>query len=69
MTSNATTPTRAVLFDFGGTLYDYRDLEAGWRECLRALKRMSFLDNGLCGVFFWILNFFVPHTVVDGRRI
>jgi 2-haloalkanoic acid dehalogenase type II len=31
-----TTPTRAVLFDFGGTLYDYRDLEAGWRECLRA---------------------------------
>jgi 2-haloalkanoic acid dehalogenase type II len=30
------TSTRAVLFDFGGTLYDYRDLEAGWRECLRA---------------------------------
>jgi 2-haloalkanoic acid dehalogenase type II len=30
------TPTRAVLFDFGGTLYDYRDLERGSRECLRA---------------------------------
>jgi len=28
--------TRAVLFDFGGTLYDYRDLEAGSRECLLA---------------------------------
>jgi 2-haloalkanoic acid dehalogenase type II len=27
---------RAVLFDFGGTLYDYRDLERGSRECLRA---------------------------------
>jgi 2-haloalkanoic acid dehalogenase type II len=30
------TSTRAILFDFGGTLYDYRDLEAGSRECLRA---------------------------------
>jgi 2-haloalkanoic acid dehalogenase type II len=30
------TETRAVLFDFGGTLYDYRDLEPGFRECLRA---------------------------------
>jgi putative hydrolase of the HAD superfamily len=34
--STARSPTRAVLFDFGGTLYDYRDLEAGSRECLRA---------------------------------
>ena len=30
------TSTRAVLFDFGGTLYDYRDLERGSRESLRA---------------------------------
>ena len=36
MTPAAAAPTRAVLFDFGGTLYDYRDLEAGSRECLRA---------------------------------
>jgi putative hydrolase of the HAD superfamily len=36
MTAAGTTRTRAVLFDFGGTLYDYRDLEAGSRECLRA---------------------------------
>ena len=28
---------RAVLFDFGGTLYDYRALEPGDRECLLAL--------------------------------
>ena len=28
---------RAVLFDFGGTLYDYRSLAAGDRECLLAL--------------------------------
>lgn len=34
--TRAAAPTRAVLFDFGGTLYDYRDLEAGSRECLRA---------------------------------
>ncbi len=36
MTPDGSSPTRAVLFDFGGTLYDYRDLEAGSRECLRA---------------------------------
>ncbi|HVR29338.1 MAG TPA: HAD family hydrolase [Thermoanaerobaculia bacterium] len=30
------TTTRAVLFDFGGTLYDYRDLERASREGLRA---------------------------------
>lgn len=30
------TETRAVLFDFGGTLYDYRDLERASRESLRA---------------------------------
>jgi 2-haloalkanoic acid dehalogenase type II len=29
--------TRAVLFDFGGTLYDYASLAAGDRECLVAL--------------------------------
>lgn len=29
--------TRAALFDFGGTLYDYLALEAGDRECLVAL--------------------------------
>lgn len=29
--------TRAVLFDLGGTLYDYRSLEAGNREALVAL--------------------------------
>lgn len=36
MTGPGAIPTSAVLFDFGGTLYDYRDLEAGSRECLRA---------------------------------
>jgi putative hydrolase of the HAD superfamily len=33
--------TRAVLFDFGGTLYDYLALEAGDRECLVALARWA----------------------------
>ena len=33
--------TRAVLFDFGGTLYDYRALEAGDRECLVTLARWA----------------------------
>lgn len=32
-------PTRAVLFDFGGTLYDYASLEPGDRECLVELAR------------------------------
>src|SRR6185503_11702964 len=30
-------PTRAVLFDFGGTLYDYRVFLPGDQECLRSL--------------------------------
>src|SRR5260221_7671444 len=34
-------PTRAVLFDFGGTLYDYLTLEPGDRECLVALARWA----------------------------
>jgi len=33
--------TRAVLFDFGGTLYDYASLEAGDRECMLALARWA----------------------------
>ena len=33
--------TRAVLFDFGGTLYDYLALEPGDRECLVALARWA----------------------------
>lgn len=37
-------PTRAVLFDFGGTLYDYASLEAGDRECVMALARWSGID-------------------------
>jgi putative hydrolase of the HAD superfamily len=37
-------PTRAVLFDFGGTLYDYASLAAGDRECVMALARWSGID-------------------------
>lgn len=33
--------TRAVLFDFGGTLYDYGSLEPGNRECVLALARAA----------------------------
>src|SRR5690348_1700330 len=33
------TPLRAVLFDFGGTLYDYELLEPGDRESIVALGR------------------------------
>jgi putative hydrolase of the HAD superfamily len=36
--------TRAVLFDFGGTLYDYAALEPGDRECLVALARWAGID-------------------------
>jgi len=36
--------TRAVLFDFGGTLYDYATLEPGDRECLVALARWAGVD-------------------------
>jgi len=36
--------TRAVLFDFGGTLYDYATLEPGDRECLLALARGAGID-------------------------
>lgn len=36
--------TRAVLFDFGGTLYDYASLERGDRECLVALARWAGVD-------------------------
>ena len=36
--------TRAVLFDFGGTLYDYASLAAGDRECLLALVRWAGID-------------------------
>jgi putative hydrolase of the HAD superfamily len=38
------TPTRAVLFDFGGTLYDYGTLQAGDRECLISLARWAGID-------------------------
>ena len=37
-------PARAVLFDFGGTLYDYATLEPGDRECLLALARWAGID-------------------------
>ncbi len=36
--------TRAVLFDFGGTLYDYLVLEPGDRHCLVALARRAGVD-------------------------
>ncbi len=36
--------TRAVLFDFGGTLYDYATLEPGNRECLVALARWAGIE-------------------------
>jgi putative hydrolase of the HAD superfamily len=35
---------RAVLFDFGGTLYDYATLAPGDRECLLALVRWAGID-------------------------
>ena len=35
---------RAVLFDFGGTLYDYATLAPGDRECLLALARWAGID-------------------------
>ena len=34
-------PARAVLFDFGGTLYDYDTLAAGDRESLELLARLA----------------------------
>lgn len=37
-------PTRAVLFDFGGTLYDYRVLAPGDQECLRSLVEWAGID-------------------------
>src|SRR5512147_1245821 len=37
--------TRAVLFDFGGTLYDYASLAPGDRECLRALARWAGIES------------------------
>ena len=37
---------RAVLFDFGGTLYDYRSLEPGDRECMLALVKWAGLEVG-----------------------
>ncbi len=36
--------TRAVLFDFGGTLYDYTSLQRGDQECLVALARWVGVD-------------------------
>ncbi|MGE0517790.1 MAG: HAD family hydrolase [Candidatus Binatia bacterium] len=36
--------TRAVLFDFGGTLYDYRSLAAGEAESLAALAEWTGVD-------------------------
>ncbi len=36
--------TKAVLFDFGGTLYDYASLERGDRESLVALARWAGVD-------------------------
>jgi len=36
--------TRAVLFDFGGTLYDYACLAPGDRECWRALVRWAGIE-------------------------
>jgi 2-haloalkanoic acid dehalogenase type II len=38
------TETRAVLFDFGGTLYDYRDLERASREGLLAYVEWHGVD-------------------------
>lgn len=42
----ATPAVRAVLFDFGGTLYDYATLEPGDRECVVALARWSGIVAG-----------------------
>lgn len=41
-----TTPTRAVLFDFGGTLFDYADLAAAQIESLEAFAREIGLAHG-----------------------
>jgi len=38
---------RAVLFDFGGTLYDYRSLEPGDHESLIELARLAGVKEGL----------------------
>lgn len=37
-------PTRAVLFDFGGTLYDYAVLGPGDAECITALAQWAGID-------------------------
>ena len=42
--SECTSATRAVLFDFGGTLYDYACLATGDRECLLALAQWAGID-------------------------
>src|SRR5438552_15072287 len=39
-----TTTIRAVLFDFGGTLYDYSTLEPAERESLMELARWAGVD-------------------------
>ena len=39
-----TTTVRAVLFDFGGTLYDYATLEPAERESLLELVRWAGVD-------------------------
>ena len=39
-------PTRAVLFDFGGTLYDYASLQAAERESLLDLARWAGIEAG-----------------------
>lgn len=43
-TSTTGHPTRAVLFDFGGTLYDYACLLRGDAECLLALARWAGIE-------------------------
>ena len=45
---------RAVLFDFGGTLYDYETLAAGDRESLLQLASLAGANRaGLRSVLLW----------------
>ena len=43
--------TRAVLFDFGGTLYDYADLQSGDAESLIELGRAAGIDADPPAIF------------------
>jgi 2-haloalkanoic acid dehalogenase type II len=48
---SSTVTTRAVLFDFGGTLYDYGNLQPGEAESLVELARAAGIDAEPAAVF------------------